>query len=178
MYSTLDKAFEFDYKSMSLKPVEQLVCIRMYYLISSGQSFSLTGLSELCNCSRQTVYSSVSRLVDLGFFEGKQDIGRKSTYSVGRLFLGDVDSCDKGNSKESHVSEVDSKEVDFSSIKACFSDELLSLEPNEFDDLPMMDVPVDSLLSMGGSVPRVTFPSCAPSSSKRAKARRNRKKRK
>ncbi|OHU91721.1 hypothetical protein [Pseudoalteromonas amylolytica] len=175
----LNAVFEFDYKSMSLKPVEQLVCIRMFQFLHSGQSFSLNGLSDVCNCSRQTVYTSVSKLVDLGFFESKHSIGKKSVYSLGSLFQFDEQVIDEPLLvDEKNCSSQADNEPDFSSIKSCFYD---LPHPDDFDDTDskvIHDVPVDALLSMGENPMGYISNHCAPSNSKRASARRKRKKKK
>ena len=73
----------FDLSSFDLKPIDQLVFIRLGDLILSGVPVSASCLCEICNCTKPTIYSSLAKLSFLGLIEVNRFPGQLSSYSLG-----------------------------------------------------------------------------------------------
>ena len=174
--SLIEFLFNTDYKSYSLKPVEQLVCMRMLYLSSKGESISLSNIADTCNCSKQTVYSAASKLVALGLFDSQQNIGKMTDYIVNPDFL-DTSQFELPEQEPGINSSSSSEEDMWNSFDAKNLFENYESTANVKENpISIEDAHIDTLLMQGHQPVDLVANHCAPSSSKRSKARKKRKK--
>jgi len=170
--SLIEFLFNTDYKSYSLKSVEQLVCMRMLYLSSKGESISLSNIARVCNCSKQTVYSAASKLVTLGLFNSHQNIGKMTDYEVNPDFL-NLKQIALPESKPVHSSSNLNKEDLWNNFD---STNIFNNNENKDNYVSIEDAHIDTLLRQGHEPAQIVANHCAPSNSKRSKARKKRKK--
>lgn len=180
--SSVEFLFNTDYKSYSLKPVEQLVCIRMLYLSFRGQSISLSNIADVCNCSKQTVYSAASKLVSLGLFDSHQSNGKVTQYDVNPDFF-DVNSISTQESEPFLANDLpDAISADLSQgdLWDSFDSSSIFKSRKNIDDvdgnfMSLENVHVDALLEQGHEPTHLVQRHCVPSNTKRSKARKKRK---
>lgn len=174
--SLIEFLFNTDYKSYSLKPVEQLVCMRMLYLSSKGESISLSNIASACNCSKQTVYSAASKLVTLGLFNSHQNIGKMTDYEVNPDFLNLKHIALPENKPGHSSSNLNEEDLwnNFDSTNIFSNNENTDNAKDNY--VSIEDAHIDTLLRQGHEPAQIVANHCVPSNSKRSKARKKRKK--
>jgi hypothetical protein len=93
----------FDLSSFDLKPIEQLLFLRIGNYIELGFSASIFDLCSVCNCTKPTIYSSLSRLSSLGLISIVRSPGQINTYS---LLIG-LNSLDEPNGSFERFNSLD-----------------------------------------------------------------------
>jgi hypothetical protein len=83
----IDKIFRLDYSKLELKPVEQLLFLRISYYVSLGGefisiAFPITYFCKVCNCTRPTVHAALARLEELGLILIDRKPGSNNNYSL------------------------------------------------------------------------------------------------
>ena len=80
-----------DYSAIGLKPVEQLVFLKLSYALSDdlfdSVTFSINYICELCNCTKPTVISSLAKLESLGLISIQKTPGSNNSYSLNKPYV-------------------------------------------------------------------------------------------
>jgi hypothetical protein len=91
----------FDLSPFDLKPIDQLLFLRIGNYIELGFSASIFDLCSVCNCTKPTVYSSLTKLSSLGLISIVRSSGQINTYS---LLVGFNSSVEPDGSFERFIS--------------------------------------------------------------------------